>query len=361
MIPDEVLGLAVERQVISAEQAERLRALASERAAADRAEPVDEERLRFVSGFGDVFVTIGLGLFIGSLGYFINVAAGLAAMWAGIAVAAWGLAEFFTRVRRMALPSIVLLVVFAVAAFFAFAHGLGATTNRGWLGSDWALGWLGLNRGRPFAIAGAALATVAAAALHYWRFRVPITIAAGAAAVAAALLGLSFALAPAFTAAFINPLLLACGVSIFAAAMRFDMSDPLRLTRRTDIAFWLHLLAAPLIVHPIVAGFLGARTTLDTPTAVLVLAVFLALGAVAVLVDRRAMLVSGLTYAGIAFGTLIRQAGFDDATLPSTLFALGAFVLLLSAGWRPLRAAILRVLPAGLARRLPNPSASSLG
>ena len=65
---------------------------------------------------------------------------------------------------------------------------------------------------------------------------------------------------------------------------------------------------------------------------------FLALSFVAVLIDRRAMLVSGLTYAGIAFWTLIRQAGFSDMTTPLTILALGAFVLLLSAGWRPLRA-----------------------
>ena len=157
----------------------------------------------------------------------------------------------------------------------------------------------------------------------------------------------------------LNPLLLTCGFAIFAAAMRFDMSDPLRLTRRTDIAFWLHLLAAPLIVHPIVAGFLGGRAMVDPSRALLVLAVFFALAAVAVLIDRRAILVSGLTYAGIAFGTLIRQAGLADRTVPATLLALGAFVLLLSAGWRPLRATILMALPTDLARRLPNPSATS--
>ena len=42
------------------------------------------------------------------------------------------------------------------------------------------------------------------------------------------------------------------GIAVFLAAMKFDMSDRNRVTQRTDIAFWLHLLAAPLIVHSIV-------------------------------------------------------------------------------------------------------------
>jgi hypothetical protein len=87
--------------------------------------------------------------------------------------------------------------------------------------------------------------------------------------------------------------------------------------------------------------------------------VFLALSFVAVLIDRRAMLVSGLAYAGIAFWTLIRQAGLSDMTTPLTVLALGTFVLLLSAGWRPLRAGILRIVPPALARRLPQASVSA--
>jgi hypothetical protein len=75
-----------------------------------------------------------------------------------------------------------------------------------------------------------------------------------------------------------------------------------------------------------------------------------------VMIDRRAMLVSGLSYAGVAFWTLIRQAGLSDMTTPLTILALGAFVLLLSAGWRPLRAGILNIVPPALTRRLPRAS-----
>jgi hypothetical protein len=80
---------------------------------------------------------------------------------------------------------------------------------------------------------------------------------------------------------------------------------------------------------------------------------------VAVLIDRRAMLVSGLSYAGVAFWALIRQAGFSDMTTPLTILTLGAFVLLLSAGWRPLRAGILTTMPSAFARHLPQASQSA--
>ncbi len=155
----------------------------------------------------------------------------------------------------------------------------------------------------------------------------------------------------------ISPLLLACGLAVFALAMSFDMSDPQRLTRRTDIAFWLHLLAAPLIVHPLIQGFVWADGTPgETGTAAWpMLATFAVLGLVAVLVDRRALLVSGLAYAGIAFASLVRDSGVAGSSTPLTILVLGAFILLLSALWHPLRRARAR----HAARRPGAPAAES--
>ena len=123
------------------------------------------------------------------------------------------------------------------------------------------------------------------------------------------------------------------------------MADTERLTRKTDIAFWLHLLAAPLIVQPLMFGFLGGVSDLDAPRAVGILAIFFGLGLVAVIIDRRAFLVSALAYAGFAFGALIQRSGIQEQATPATLLALGVFVLAISAGWRPLRHAALRLLP----------------
>ncbi|MBS7554908.1 hypothetical protein KHC23_14755 [Ancylobacter dichloromethanicus] len=350
MISDRTVLIATERGVITPDQAERLRALEAELAPGTEAalpQPDDDERLRFITGFGDIFVTIGLALFLGALGYF-SEALGAAGMWAAVGAASWLLAEFFTRVQRMALPSIVLLVVFCASVFMASSSGLGSTVPL-------IPSLLSLSEA-PLTLALAGLATLAAAMVHYWRFRVPITIAAAAAALVAIVVGLVAAAVPGGIEAAINPVLLVCGLCVFVLAMRFDMSDPQRLTRRTDIAFWLHLLAAPLIVHPLIRGFVWPDGAPGGGSALPMLAVFAGLGVVAVLIDRRALLVSGLAYAGIAFASLMKVSGFAGSTTPLTIFVLGAFILLLSALWHPLRRAVLAVLPARFARRLPHPN-----
>src|SRR5690606_26460259 len=93
--------------------------------------------------------------------------------------------------------------------------------------------------GTPIAAAMAA----GIAGLHWWRFKVPITIAAGAAALVALIMSLVVAALPVATQ-MLTPLLLIVGLVVFAFAMHWDMSDPGRVTRRSDVAFWLHLLAA---------------------------------------------------------------------------------------------------------------------
>jgi hypothetical protein len=357
MIANDMLARGVESGIITAEQAERLRALNIVGEPRERLASPDDEQLRFISGFSDIFVTIGLAMFIGAIGYFVDRADGNGAMWASIAVVTWLLAEFFTRMRRMALPSIVLLIVFAAAVFMAASLFLGAGVGRSptpFFKLGTAARMLGIDTDQPTTLAIAALVTVLLTAAHYWRFRVPITIAAGCAALTIAVVGLVYGLIPQLTSSGYAAAILVCGLSIFALAMRFDMADPERLTRRTDIAFWLHLLAAPLIVHSLIRGLLADPTRLEPASAAAIMLVFLVLSLVAVLIDRRAMLVSGLAYAGFAFAALIRAVGFSDMTTPATVLALGAFVLLLSAGWRPLRAAIWRVTPSVLTRHLPR-------
>ncbi len=301
---------------------------------AETADP-DDEKLRLVTGFNDIFVTIGLVLFLGALGYLASNA-GMAPAAMLVAAAAWLLAEFFTRQRRLALPSIVLLVAF-VASVFLSAAGL--------------LHGEGFSDITPVQSLVAGIAATVAAILHWRRFHVPITIAAGAAAVAAALLALSSIAVPGLPKE--HPVLtfLPLGLAIFGLAMWFDMSDLKRQTRRTDIAFWLHLLAAPIIVHPILLSMTADTTSLSG--AGQVVAVFLVLAIVALVVDRRAILVSSLIYLAYAAGTLIAAAGIGSSSPAVSALAVGAVVLMLSAAWRPLRRAFMGLLPAALRARLP--------
>jgi hypothetical protein len=346
-ISDKTLRTAVERGVISADQFTSLLAIEDARALQ---EPRDDEKLRFISGFGDIFVTIGIGLFLSAIGWFTETPLGLGGMALVIAVVSWALAEFFTRRRRMALPSIVLLLTFATGIFtaaLAFGSGQGVI-------SFWQFNLVPGNQTLPpWIVLGAALVTVFAAGLHYWRFRVPITVAAGVAALGTAALAFISALAPDFVAAWLRPILFVLGVLVFALAMRFDLSDPARATRRTDIAFWLHMIAAPLIVHPLVQS-ITIDGTQDAASAWAVLAIFAVLALIALLVDRRAVLVAGLSYAGIALGSLLSGTVLADNIFPLSMLVLGALVLLLSAGWHALRRILLGRLPEGLAARLPR-------
>lgn len=359
MVSSDILTKGIEQGIITAEQADRLRALQGVREPPELPVSPDDEQLRFIGGFSDIFVTIGLAMFLGAIGYFAQQSGGRLGMWIAIAVTAWLLAEFFTRVRRMALPSIVLLIVFAFGVFMAANALIGADPTQPKAAASLSGTVFGLDRNQPTVLAAAAFLTVLLTALHYWRFRVPITVAAGCAALTGTVVGLVYGLTSDLPPVAHNAVILGCGLAIFALAMRFDMADPQRLTRRTDIAFWLHLLAAPLIVHSLIQSMVTDASKLGPESAIAIMLVFLALSFIAVLIDRRAMLVSGLSYAGVAFWALIRQAGFSDVTTPLTILVLGAFVLLLSAGWRPLRSGILYVVPSVLTRRLPQASLST--
>ena len=360
MITETVLAEAVENGLLAAGQADALRSLARQRTAPlnSTPEPVDEETVRLVSGFADIFVAIGIVLFLGAGAYLLNPFLRADASAAIVALLSWGLAEFFTRRKRMALPSILLLLCFVTAGFTALAHlvggpGSASAARLGWFGN-----LTGLGRGEPLSVAIAAFGAAGLAALHYARFRVPITVAAGAGALALAALMLLYVAVPDLTPRAVTWLLCLVGFAIFALAMRYDLADPARRTRRTDIAFWLHLLAAPLIVRSVFTAIGVAAGPVRPPGALVILAIFLLLAAVAILVDRRALLVSGLVYAGAALGSLVAETGLGGRTVPVTLLILGGFVLLLSAGWTPLRRLVLDRLPEAVTARLPRPLAA---
>ena len=69
MISERTLTLAVERGLLTAEQMAALRALET---STDALAPTpDDEQLRFITGFADIFVTIGIGLFLTGLYFFL--------------------------------------------------------------------------------------------------------------------------------------------------------------------------------------------------------------------------------------------------------------------------------------------------
>ena len=347
-----------------------------------RERPVtDEEHFRLINSFNDIFVAIGVVIMLlaaGAIGQAIGAGIipkpdfpgwenateaqwkayqiasmqrdGVQATLMGLFVAAtaWPLAEFFTRKRRMALPSILLLIAF-VGGVFAACVGLSIST----LSNDGELGRVGATL-----IAVSGLIAAGAAWFHWKRFMVPITVAAGAAAVAVTVIALVFAA--------IGPdrfdngenlvmgLIFTAGLAIFAFAMRWDISDRERTTRRSDVAFWLHLLAAPMIAHPIFFA-LGVTEgySLGVGAALGVLAVYVVFGLVALAIDRRALLVSALAYVLIALTFLFEEFGAVELTFALTALVIGSALLSLSAFWSPIRQKLVLALPDGVQGRLP--------
>ena len=344
MYSENDLQSAVSAGAISHEAAEALRAHAS----GMRSAPVaDEEHFRLITGFNDIFVSIAAVLLLmAAAGIGDAIAPGIAG--ALVAGAAWMLAEFFTRKRRMALPSIVLLL--------AFVGGVAAVPINILAEADPKMSdQTGVMIG-----AGIGLLAAAAAWFHWRRFMVPITVAAGTAGIAVTAVALVVSAWMSATGSreaesILLPLVFACGLAIFAVAMRWDMSDPKRETRRSDVAFWLHLLAAPMIAHPLF-NWLGVNEgeNIGALAAVGVLAVYMLMGAVALAVDRRALLVSALAYVLVALTWLFDQFGAVELNVALTGLVIGSALLALSAFWTPIRSALVLRLPGSLQSMLPQ-------
>ncbi|MBX3562360.1 MAG: hypothetical protein KF780_11175 [Sphingomonas sp.] len=362
MYSESDLDAAVSGGALTAEQAAQFRDfIAAER----RMPAVDEEHFRLLTGFNDIFVGIAAAILLVAIGWIgqtipPRLDGDGPSLFAGLFVAAtaWGLAEFFTRKRRMALPSILLLLAFTGGVFFTVL--VGAVTMIGDDRFD--------NNGQAVALVMAFAAAIACGATwaHWRRFHVPVTVAAGAAAGVAVILGLiasvlvgsggggdlSFAQQERIETVMLSVALL-LGVGTFVLAMRWDGSDPRRETRRSDVAFWLHLLAAPLIVHPIFS-LLGLNeghvSTMGAATAILL---YVLLGLVALAVDRRALLVSALAYVLYALNSLFETYGAVELSVALTALVIGSALLLLSAFWTSARRAVVTPLPDGLKLRLP--------
>lgn len=341
------LAEAVRAGIITDEQAARITALDMP-AVADAAPVYDpeDEAVHFVRGFQDVFVTIGIALLLAGTvigGRFLL--SDVDGLLIG-AVLAFGLATYFVRRRRLVLPGIALAFAFtlfsglAALVFFSGDAFAGISPNGGAI---------------PFMAGG--LASLAASLVFLAVFRLPFALALVAGSVLPAACGAialfmddnGVAIALVYT-----PLVV--GLLAFFSAMRFDLADPLRRTLKADEAFWLHLAAAPMIVHSLVALLAPVRGaySFSLGQSFAIIGIVLLLGIVALIIDRRALLVAGLGYLGFATYRLLSAAPLSESTLfATTLIFVGAAVVLLGAGWRPIRAALLRLVPENTRRHLP--------
>nr|WP_086937913.1 hypothetical protein [Thaumasiovibrio occultus] len=295
---------------------------------------VDEESFRLVTSFNDIFVVIAIALLLISTSALTDVYGEAIAAFS-VSVMSWGLSEFFVLKRRMALPAIVLLVTYTGSLFIGIPFFFDAFG----MAYEWRFLF-------------AALITAFGAWLHWKRFQVPITVAAGALAIVAAVIALVMAIFPKM-AEFVSIITFLGGVGIFMVAMYWDTSDPQRKTLRSDVAFWLHLSASPLIVHTVFSWLDVFRVEQSVSSLVGIIALYFVLSVISLAVDRRAFMVSSLVYVLYALAQLLDNYGLAGNSFAYVGAVIGLSLLLLSAFWHAAREAIVSCFPAALRAVLP--------
>ncbi|RVB68776.1 hypothetical protein, partial [Mesorhizobium sp. M7A.F.Ca.CA.002.03.2.1] len=385
MISAETLDKAVAKGLISQtlrdqlEAMERAVALAPEaRRADDESDEGDEENLRLVGGGNDLFVTVGTVLL--SAGFFFVLTTLLPGQtfWiAGIfAVFAWGLAEIVTRQHRMKLSSSVLALIFMAAILAALALQVEASFGIRKPETIWQLLALRQTASRAgYLFLGGG---IIAAAIYFWRFRVPII--AGTIAIAFTLLAFlqtaiilydsvtTGAIAPPrledvpelLRAALYMPLI--CGLIVFATGVAFDIYDRDRRKIWSDCAFWLHVVSAPMLVHPLFIMATGQNVVFghiapDANATIMLTILILGFLYVALAIDRRSLLVPTLAYFGSLGIYYLVNSASDSTGIPPfalILVVVGALIILFGAGWQRIRRIVVNLtLPAAVIRRLP--------
>ncbi len=332
------LRAAVAMGTISEAQAADIVRLAEARAGARENLGGLDEPFELFRGFNEVFIVVGLTiLYAGWAGVtgltlsFSSAGSGQVMLLAGTAMALIALlAGYFTLRRRMVAPSIALTVMFALSAIqlgFGLGDALSDQTPTVW------------------AIAGG----MTALALGGWWavFRVPFTLLPLSLAVFGTVFALTLWSGASLTDARQMFLLsgtgpfslitIALGLIALALALRFDMSDPHRVTRRAQNGFWLHIIAAPAIVNTVALTLFE----IGTGPALAGLAGFVTgMALFAIIIDRRSFLIAGIGYIVALAFTVIEGNAFV------IILGLGAGLVFLGARWERLRTALMTSLPA---------------
>jgi len=338
----------------------------------------DDENLRLIGGGNDLFVTVGTVLLTAGFYFVLKTMLAGNPMWiAGLlAVFSWPVAEVVTRQHRMKLSSTLLALVFAGSTSVLLALLVDERYRIRMPESIWQL--LAL-RG-PVSEAGCLLlgGVILAAAIYFWRFRVPIL--AGVIAIAATLLAFlqtALLLYDGVTTGAVTPpsledvpellraalyMPLVCGLVVFGVGVALDLYDRERRKIWSDCAFWLHVVSAPMLVHPLFIMATGqdvvfGRIEPGTDATVMLALLIIGFVYVALAIDRRSLLVPTLAYFGtLGIYYLVNSAANTTGIPPFALILLvvGALVILFGAGWQRIRRLIVgSTLPTSVLNRLP--------
>jgi len=340
---------------------------------------MSDHNLRFVGGANDLFITVGISLLLLGAGFILQ-SQGVGAIATALTFmgSAWLIGEYVTRLRRLKLASALAALAF-VGSVMAWStlwlgekvQALAARTNDIFVLLD----------ARSLAAAEGSIAIgviSASAAIYFLRFKVPIL----SGVLALCFTSLAFlwtsilyydgimAGRQALPAADTFPKLLEsalyvpliCGIITFGVGIVLDLKDRERFTIWSDCAFWLHVVSAPLLVHPLFILATGQEVVFGRiepdSTALVMLAILIAaFTLMALTIDRRSLLVPTFAYFGaLGVFTMVNETA-QNAGLPGfaiALMAIGVAVLFFGAAWQQLRGLIVApMLPKWMLEKLP--------
>ncbi|WOI53534.1 hypothetical protein [Parvularcula sp. LCG005] len=370
----------------------------SETAPIDRFDPNDEP-LPFLNNFQDVFLSIGVIVFLvgimilmtmtsSSIANETSAITAMAVMCAVVLAIVWWLSEILVRRRRRILPGIVLFIAFVQLCIGLYGSGFalifGEETvsqfeNGEYPGFDESVFEGAEPTDKNFRAAanmavaaiplmakifmlGLPLATLLASYFYYRRFKLPFSVAGVATAAIGLLIVSLFFAFPYDVVRFAPVVLLSSGLALLVAGIVYDMKDPERVTRFSGNGFWLHLFAAPLTLwgamtistqglivdFPALAegNFTDFKNPFTVQQSIVTLCIIAVFGVISLLLNRRALVVSGLVTAGIAIGVIVQATGIGGAGVAAvTMICLGGGILLLGIGWNAARRALLSMVP----------------
>jgi len=358
---DEFLSEAKSRDIISAETHAKLDHLKAEFLASettpykgndlsalshqdDRGKLEDNEAPRLIRGFHDILITIGILVALSGIAILTSAF--------GMVIAIIVMSEIFIIRQRLALPAYILTVMF----IYAMGASLILLTKDLLSGSD------------SITLLVMTLGLFLSLVLYYKRYRVPFALASlivSALLTIFSLLLLAISLDGNLVSIFKDNIRLVGGIGLiitltqFFIAMKFDMQDPERVTRRSDVAFWLHLSTAPLLIYSLFTfifgndGFWWSKdpSALDALIAIIIISFMIIVG---IVIDRRAFVTAGLISMGVAIYIITDFSGFNSTVIIAlSLVAVGIIVLSLGSSWQRLRAIFVSRLPDNVQKVLP--------
>ena len=263
------------------------------------------EQLKFMRSFGDIFIALGVLLLVFTSNQLtVNSTHQLI-----IIVALFLISEWLVGHKRLVLPGITLLL--------SILYFVNKTVDA------------------SYAMHGSldVFFMISAALLFYFRYKMPFSlypVAVGCIYLSIELSGISVIEHP-----YIFILL---GLMVFIVAMWYDSRDTQRVSSLSDNGFWLHLLAAPLIVHGVMVSLFLSNNNALQANSLSILLLFSLFFFVALFVDRRAILVSSFAYALYAVFKFAFQQFMQVENITLFIFmGVGLFIIFFGTYWYKVR------------------------